>query len=172
MCPSFALITFDLCNKNRSRSSSVSIVTRLRARRPWFYSRQEQWWIFFFFATASRPNLGFTQASYSMGMRRTLFPGVKQPGCEADHSPLSNAEVKNTWSYTSTPQYAFMAWWLITQETSQWPWCVVKHGDNLIFFFTLPLFPHRRPRNDTSWFLGTATNDLASHRRRRYIAPL
>ena len=28
--------------------------------------------------------------------------GVKKPGNEADHSPLSSAEVKNEWSYTST----------------------------------------------------------------------
>jgi hypothetical protein len=49
--------------------------------------------------------------------------GVKQLGCEADHSPLSSAEVKNVWSYTSTPQYVFMAW------------CLVKHRDN--FTFTL-----------------------------------
>jgi len=28
--------------------------------------------------------------------------GVKRPGCEADHSPPSSAEVKNAWSYTST----------------------------------------------------------------------
>jgi len=26
-----------------------------------------------------------------------------QPGREADHSPPSSAEVKNAWSYTSTP---------------------------------------------------------------------
>jgi len=31
-----------------------------------------------------------------------LFPGVKQPGYEADHSPPSRAWVKNMWSYTST----------------------------------------------------------------------
>jgi hypothetical protein len=30
--------------------------------------------------------------------------GVKRPGYEAVHSPPSNAEVKNAWSYTSTPQ--------------------------------------------------------------------
>jgi hypothetical protein len=35
---------------------------------------------------------------------------VKWPGCEADHSPPSSADVKNAWSYTSSPQYAFMAW--------------------------------------------------------------
>jgi hypothetical protein len=32
-----------------------------------------------------------------------LSPGVKRPGREADHIPLSSTEVKNTWSYTSTP---------------------------------------------------------------------
>jgi hypothetical protein len=41
-------------------------------------------------------------ASYPMGTRGS-FPGVKQQGCEADHSPPSSAEVRNTWSYTSTP---------------------------------------------------------------------
>jgi len=39
-----------------------------------------------------------------------LSVGVKQPGCEADHSPPCGVEVKNVWSYTSTPQYAFMVW--------------------------------------------------------------
>jgi hypothetical protein len=29
--------------------------------------------------------------------------GVNLPGREADHSPPSSAEVKNAWSYTSTP---------------------------------------------------------------------
>jgi hypothetical protein len=34
---------------------------------------------------------------------------------------------KNAWSYTSTPHYAFMAWW-----------CLVKHRDNFAFYlFTL-----------------------------------
>jgi hypothetical protein len=33
---------------------------------------------------------------------------IKQPGHEADHLPPSSAEVKNFWSYTSTPQYIFM----------------------------------------------------------------
>jgi len=47
---------------------------------------------------------------------------------EADHSPLSSADV-NAWIYTSTPQYACMAW------------CSVKrnHRDN--FTFTLTLMP-------------------------------
>jgi hypothetical protein len=31
------------------------------------------------------------------------FPGVKRQGRGADHSPPPSAEVKNEWSYTSTP---------------------------------------------------------------------
>jgi hypothetical protein len=31
-------------------------------------------------------------------------PGVKRPEREADHSPISNAEVKNAWRYTYTHQ--------------------------------------------------------------------
>jgi len=33
----------------------------------------------------------------------TLSLGVKWPRREADHSPPSGAEVKNAWSYTTTP---------------------------------------------------------------------
>jgi hypothetical protein len=48
-----------------------------------------------------------------------------RPGREADHSRPSVAEVKNVWSYTSTPLYPLMAW------------CSVKHRDN----FTLLIEP-------------------------------
>jgi hypothetical protein len=34
---------------------------------------------------------------------------VKWPGCEADHSPPTSAEVKITWIYTSTPSYVSLA---------------------------------------------------------------
>jgi hypothetical protein len=51
---------------------------------------------FFFFATASKPDLGPTLLSSG-------YRGAKQPGHETDHSPLSSAEIKNAWSYTSTP---------------------------------------------------------------------
>jgi hypothetical protein len=56
---------------------------------------------------------GAHPASYTMGPRGS-FPGVKQPEREADHSPPCSAEIENAWSYTFTPQYAFM------------PWCSVK----------------------------------------------
>jgi hypothetical protein len=40
----------------------------------------------------------------------TLYLGVKRQECGADQSPPSSTEVKNAWSYTLFPQYAFMAW--------------------------------------------------------------
>jgi hypothetical protein len=39
---------------------------------------------------------------------RGLFPGGKEAGREADHSPQTTAEGKKMWIYTSTPPYAFM----------------------------------------------------------------
>jgi hypothetical protein len=45
---------------------------------------------------------GTHPASYSMDSWGFFHEG-KAAGCEADHSPQSSAEVKNTWSYTSTP---------------------------------------------------------------------
>jgi hypothetical protein len=62
------------------------------------------------FSTASRPVLGPTQPLIQWGTGRALSPGVKRPGYEADHSPPTSAEVKNTWIYTSTPPYALMAY--------------------------------------------------------------
>jgi hypothetical protein len=38
----------------------------------------------------------------------TLYPRVKRPRPEADHSPPTSVEVKKTWMYTPTPTYVFM----------------------------------------------------------------
>ena len=38
------------------------------------------------------------------------FPGVKPPVRRVDDSPPSSAEVKNEWSYISTPLYALPSW--------------------------------------------------------------
>jgi hypothetical protein len=57
---------------------------------------------FLLFATASRPALGPTQSSIQW-VPGTLYPSVKRPGRETDHSPPTNAEVKNAWSCASTP---------------------------------------------------------------------
>jgi hypothetical protein len=74
----------------------------------------------FLFTTVSRMALGATQPSIQWVPGALSF-GVKWPGREADHSPPSSAEVKNEWSYASTPQYIFMEW------------CLVKHRDNFTF---------------------------------------
>jgi hypothetical protein len=72
-----------------------------------FDSRQEL--RIFLYATASRPALGPTQPPIQW-VPETLSLGVKRPWREANHSHPSSAEVKNTWSYTSSHQFAFMAW--------------------------------------------------------------
>jgi hypothetical protein len=62
--------------------------------------------------------------SHSQWVPGVLSPVVKRLEFVADHSPPYNAEVKNSWSYTSTPQYVFMAW------------CLVKHMGNFAFTCT------------------------------------
>jgi hypothetical protein len=52
--------------------------------------------------TASRPALRPTQPP-NQWAPGGLSLGVMRPGRETDHSPPSSAEVKNAWSYTSTP---------------------------------------------------------------------
>jgi len=39
---------------------------------------------------------------------------------EVDHLPPSRADVKNSWSYTSTSPYVFMAWCLGTAYVMAW----------------------------------------------------
>jgi hypothetical protein len=58
----------------------------------------------FLISMASRPVLGPTQL-----IQWLLSPQVERPGREADHSPPTSAEVKNTWIYTFTSPYVFMA---------------------------------------------------------------
>jgi hypothetical protein len=84
----------------------------------------DSWWGLgiFLFTTMSRMALGPTQFPIPW-VPGALSLRVMWLGHEADHSPPSSAKVKNVWSYTSTPQYVFMAW------------CLVKHKDN--FTFTL-----------------------------------
>jgi hypothetical protein len=56
----------------------------------------------FLFTTASRTALGPTQPPIQW-VPGALSLGLKRQGREADHSPPSSAEVKEAWSYTSTP---------------------------------------------------------------------
>jgi len=66
----------------------------------------------FLFANASRPVLGPTQIPIQL-VAWAVIAGVRWPGREADHSPLSSYEVKNVLSYNFTPEYIFTAWYLV-----------------------------------------------------------
>jgi hypothetical protein len=55
----------------------------------------------FVFSTSSRPTVESTQLPIQW-VSRALYPGVKRPGREADHSPPASAEVKKIQIYTST----------------------------------------------------------------------
>jgi hypothetical protein len=85
----------------KSRDSSVGIATgyRLEIGVLGFDFKRELG--IFLFTTASRPALGPTQPPIQWVPGS--FPGVKRPRREADHSSPSSAEVKNAWTYTSTP---------------------------------------------------------------------
>jgi hypothetical protein len=61
----------------------------------------------FHFSISSRLALGSTQPPIKW-VPGSSSPGVKRQGREADHSPPTSAEVKETWIYTSTSSYAFM----------------------------------------------------------------
>jgi hypothetical protein len=55
-----------------------------------------------------RPTLGPTQHYSLFGGYQDSSLRVKQVVLEADHSPLSSAEVKNEWSSTSAAPYVFI----------------------------------------------------------------
>jgi hypothetical protein len=57
---------------------------------------------FFLLATTPRQAQGATQPPIQWVLG-ALTPGIKGPGREVDHLPPASAEVKNGWSYTSTP---------------------------------------------------------------------
>jgi hypothetical protein len=82
----------------------------------------------FLFTTVSRTALVPTQPPIQW-VPVALSLGVKRPGRADDNSPPSSAEVKNAWSYTSTPLYVFMAW------------CLVKHRDNFTFAVSFKIIP-------------------------------
>jgi hypothetical protein len=91
----------------KSWDRAVGIVTWLLAERPRGRSSSPGMVKDFHSSMSSRPALGSTQLPIQW-VPGALSPEVKRPGCEADHSPPTSAEVKKTWVYTSIPPYAFM----------------------------------------------------------------
>jgi hypothetical protein len=72
----------------KTRDNSVDIATRLRAGRSGLQGAGNS-----SLHLRVQKGSGAHKTSYPMGTRGP-FPGVKQPGSEADHTPSSNAEVK------------------------------------------------------------------------------
>ena len=73
--------------------------------------------------------------------------GIKRTGGEINHSPPSSVEIKNEWSYTSTPLYALMAWTgtiLAYKLSPLSSLCVLFHPPLPLFllfpFYLLPSF--------------------------------
>jgi hypothetical protein len=62
----------------------------------------------FLLYTSSRPLLGPTQPPIQWVIG-ALFSEVKRPRREAGHPPPTSGEVKNTWIYTATSLYVFIA---------------------------------------------------------------
>jgi hypothetical protein len=114
-----ATATHSVVYLSDTRGSSVSIVTRLRVGRPGFDSWQGKG--FFSLCHCVQTDFAAHVAFYTVRTGDS-FPGDR-PGREANHSPSSSAEIKNAWSYTSTPKYVFMAW------------CSFKYRDNFISSF-------------------------------------
>jgi hypothetical protein len=75
----------------------------------------------FLFTTTSKLVLQPTQPPIK-SVEGALSLGVKRTGCEADHSPPYSAEVKNAWSYTSTP------------TTPSWHGAQLKCRNNFTFY--------------------------------------
>jgi hypothetical protein len=84
----------------------------------------DYWWSRDFFCSPllCPDQLCVHSTSYRMGTRGSSL-GVKQYRCEADHKHPSSAKVINAWSYTSTPLYIFLAWYL------------AKHRDNYLCLY-------------------------------------
>jgi hypothetical protein len=81
-----------------------------------FDSRQGQ--EIFISSTASISALGPSQPPIQW-VPGSLSSGAKGLGREADHSPISSAEVRNKWIYTSTFPYVFMAQCLLDWAQGQ-----------------------------------------------------
>jgi hypothetical protein len=73
----------------------------------------------FFFSTSPRLTLRPTQSPIKWVLE-VLPPGVKRLVREADHSPPTGAEIKETWIYASTSPHVIMAQCLIS-----WTWTIL-----------------------------------------------
>jgi hypothetical protein len=137
----------------RSHDSSVSIVTRLRAGLPGFNSGRGNGFFFFLSAPSCLDRLWGPRNQW---VPWALPPGVKRPERNADHSFPSSTEVKNSRSYTSTPQYVFTAWCLV-KHRGYFAFCTVEQ-DNLQKLMLLKQL--RKARSRTYSFIPSRSHHI------------
>ena len=56
-----------------------------------------------YFSSPKYPDRLWGPSGFLFNGRRGSFPVIWRPACDAEHSLPSSADVKNEWSYTSTP---------------------------------------------------------------------
>jgi hypothetical protein len=89
------------------RDSAVGIATGHKLNNLGVWLRVSVWSRIF--TSPCRPGRLFGPPNLLSNGYWGSFPGVKRPGCEADHSPTTSVEVKKKWTHTTTPPYSFMA---------------------------------------------------------------
>jgi hypothetical protein len=134
----FSFLCFFVC---RGVAIAQSVERRLRAGRPGFDSRQEYDF-----------SLGLTQPPIQW-VPGALSPGVKRPGRESDHSPATNAKVKNG---GAIPPLLHMFSWRHFQ--------LIKHRDNFTFVCRCVIW--RSMYNCTLTYFAAA-NYIVSHAKKR-----
>lgn len=90
------------------RYSAVDVTTRLRdeqSRDRGLNPGSHKW---FSLLRSVQPGSSDHPALYSCYLR-VLSARIKRPNCGAEHSSPTSTKIKNKWSYTSTPTYAFLA---------------------------------------------------------------
>jgi hypothetical protein len=88
----FMLLKFDTCTINTTPLDLIILILfRYGMDGPGLIPGMAN----FFFTTTSKPTLGPSQP-FIQWVPGEIFPGVKWPGLEADHSPLSSVEDKNS----------------------------------------------------------------------------
>jgi hypothetical protein len=108
-------------------------MTRLRNGLPGLYPRQCRC----LFSSLPGPDrLWAHPASHPM-CNGSSFPGGEAAGREADHSPLSSAEVKNAWRYDSTPHTSSYHGVSLRTGYILQAWYLFKHGDKSTLAFYL-----------------------------------
>ena len=87
----------------------ISTYSRFSDRATWWTGRGSNptGYEIFLFSKRPMPSLGSTKPSIQWVPG--FFPGAKRPGSDGNPSTPSCAEIKNEWSHTSIPSYAFMA---------------------------------------------------------------